>query len=353
MEKLQAKKVINGDIKVERINGYNTFTIPSDRPFKILQLTDLHFSIGLIPRKANILAQNAIINVVEKSKPDLIIITGDLIFPIPFNNLSINNMKMAKKVAKLMETFEIPWSLVYGNHDIEPVSFSSKEALSKFYSSCDNCLFEKGDSKLSGMGNHIINLLNIKKEIVMPLVMLDSHMYTKNKGFFAYFSGFDNIHQDQIDWYKQEITKLSKGKSLLPSLSFFHIPPSEFKKAWKLHISELASDKEQVEYHFGEIGEVNGYFGVPKHQGTFFEEMVNFGSLKAFFCGHDHLSNASITYKGIRMTYGMSIDYLAYPHIKKWTSQRGGTEIFIDNNGNFKVHHIKLDELMEENTEKV
>ena len=49
------------------------------------------------------------------------------------------------------------------------------------------------------------------------------------------------------------------------------------------------------------------------------------GWLKWIFCGHDHLNTLSLTYKGIRMTYGMSIDYLGYSGITKQYIQRGAT----------------------------
>ncbi len=42
-----------------------------------------------------------------------------------------------------------------------------------------------------------------------------------------------------------------------------------------------------------------------------FERAVEIGSTKGIFCGHDHYNNISLEYKGIRLTYAMSIDYLA------------------------------------------
>lgn len=50
-----------------------------------------------------------------------------------------------------------------------------------------------------------------------------------------------------------------------------------------------------------------------------FDTALELGSTSGFFCGHDHYNNASIEYKGIRLTYGMSIDYLAMPGIEKET----------------------------------
>ena len=66
-----------------------------------------------------------------------------------------------------------------------------------------------------------------------------------------------------------------------------------------------------------------------------FETMLSLGSTKGIFVGHDHLNNFSIEYKGIRLTYGFSIDYLAYTTISKLGSQRGCTMITVTPDGDF------------------
>ena len=60
------------------------------------------------------------------------------------------------------------------------------------------------------------------------------------------------------------------------------------------------------------------------------------------FCGHDHLNTLSLEYKGIRMTYGMSIDYLGYNDMKKRYIQRGGTLITRHVDGNVEIQMVPL-----------
>ena len=55
------------------------------------------------------------------------------------------------------------------------------------------------------------------------------------------------------------------------------------------------------------------------------------------FCGHDHYNNFSVEYKGVRLTYGMSVDYLAYPGIYKEHLQRGCTLINLGTDGEFDL----------------
>ena len=64
------------------------------------------------------------------------------------------------------------------------------------------------------------------------------------------------------------------------------------------------------------------------------------GSTRGTFCGHDHLNNLSVTYKGIRLTYGLSVDYLAYIGIKNYGAQRGFTRITVRPDGGFDCQPV-------------
>ena len=343
MEKLVAKAVENNGLKPFKDGeGYYSFTKKKGQDFRILQLTDLHYGGSIFNVKKDTYCKNLIIKIVETAKPDLIIITGDMVFPIPIIGGTINNLKSTKDIIDLFESFKIPWTVVYGNHDVEPMALYRKSRLSDEYEKAEHCLFSRGKEDLSGQGNHVIKVYNDDNTVNTALMMIDSNMYV-GKGLAAFYSGFDNIHDDQIAWYEEEIGKMSVGRDLVPSLAFFHIPPNEFKEAWKKY-TRNGGDSE-VKWFMGEIGETNDYFGVPKYKGNFFNEMVKFGSCKGMFMGHDHLNTASIEYKGIRLTYGMSVDYLAYRGIMKWSSQRGGTIISIKDDSSFDVSLLPLDEV--------
>lgn len=301
-----------------------------------MQLTDIHYGGGLFSKKEDRMAFAAIERIVGAASPDLIILTGDNVFPIPFYRGSLNNLGSMRRVAQLMERFQIPWTTVFGNHDVESFAFSNKVKIADDLERLRYCIFRRGEKQLSGVGNSVITL-SCGEVPVMALVLLDSNMYAGK----SFFSGFDHIHGDQLDWYEREIAKLSSGRDLLPSLLFFHIPVTEIKEAWH----RFTHGDQDVIYHFGEVGETNDYFGVPKKREHVFERLAAFGSAKGLFFGHDHLNNLSITYHGIRLTYGMSIDFLAYKNIKKCTTQRGGTLVTVRRDASFDVSHIALDEL--------
>lgn len=89
-----------------------TYIIDKHKDFKILQLTDLHLGFGFISRKKDKLALNAVTKIIHKAKPDMIVLTGDSIFPFLPKAGTLNNRKQAYKLMKFMDSFAIPYMLV-------------------------------------------------------------------------------------------------------------------------------------------------------------------------------------------------------------------------------------------------
>ena len=86
---------------IDEETGYYTFT--SDREFKILQLTDVHIGGGAFSLRKDIMAINAVYDLIAYTKPDLVIVTGDMAYPVPFSSGSFNNMAPTKTFAETME----------------------------------------------------------------------------------------------------------------------------------------------------------------------------------------------------------------------------------------------------------
>ena len=124
-----------------------------------------------------------------------------------------------------------------------------------------------------------------------------------------------------------------------PSMVFFHIPLQEYKEAYKLY--ESGSD--EVEYFFGSNDEeMMDKVCCSEYPSKLFDTARELGSTTGFFCGHDHYNNMSLEYKGMRLTYGMSIDYLAMPGIARDTKQRGATLITVHDDGSEDIEQVPL-----------
>ena len=73
--------------------------------------------------------------------------------------------------------------------------------------------------------------------------------------------------------------------------------------------------------------------------------MKELDATKWVFCGHDHTNNFVITEKStnIALSYGMSMDYSAYPFLRFKTEQRGANVILINNVGEVSIKHATQD----------
>lgn len=320
--------------------GYKIIN-PYDSPIRILQLTDIHIGGGLMSIKNDRLAIGAVTTLVKSARPDLIVVTGDIAYPVPFQSGTINNMRAAEIFAGLMEKMGIPWVITFGNHDTEIYSMYSRGDILDYYASLPGCLLVKGPQDVFGYGNQIITLHNADESINTALVLIDSNSYVEGK---VGINKYDIIHDDQVEWYRESIIELSESEDeLVQSMMFFHIPTEEYKTAWELY----QNGSDEVKYYFGDIREK---ITCSEVDSNIFETIVELGSTKAVFCGHDHVNDISFEYKGVRLTYGKSIDYLAYAWsgIIKKTEQRGATLIEIASDKSFEISTIRYSDLSEQ-----
>ena len=294
-------------------DGYYTFV--TDDNFKVMQLTDIHIGAGFLSIKKDSMALNAVSSMISEEKPDLVVVSGDIAYPIPFQAGTFNNKNSARLFANLMEQLGVYWAPAFGNHDTESYSYFTREDICDFYTSGEfpHCLLQAGPEEVDGAGNYVVNI---------------SQSYLGDRIIDGIVMKYDRIHDNQVEWYKNQINALTEenGGETPKSLAFFHIPLIEYKDAWQEYVDNDSQDTENVKYYYGKVGE--------KDSGIF-DAAAELGSTQGFFCGHDHLNNFSLDYKGIRLTYGYSIDYLAYIGIMKHGIQRGCTMINIAPDGSF------------------
>lgn len=320
-------------------NGFYTFVTDDD--FKLLQLTDIHIGGGVLSAKKDSMALNAVAAMVSAEKPDLVVVTGDITYPVPFSAGTFNNKESAKLFASLMEKLGVYWCFGFGNHDTEAYSYFSREQIAAVYEDREkypHCLFQSGPEDVDGVGNYVINIKNTEGKITQSLFVFDSHSYTDND-YLGIMWKYDCIHKNQIDWYKNTLAKLTEdNKNEVPkSLAFYHIPLIETKEAYDEWAAADFKDTENIKYIYGKAGEHKKIVYSSEHNEGMFDAFLSSGSTQGVFFGHDHLNNFSLIYKGIRMTYGYSVDYLAYSGIHKFGAQRGCTVIDIKTDGSYDV----------------
>ena len=323
--------------------GVYTITKTTD-DFKILHLTDIHIGGSLYSYSKDIKALKACYAEIEHTHPDLVVVTGDLCFPLGIMSMSLNNTAPVGQFAAFMRNTGIPWAFTYGNHDTETLASATRQELNDIYKSLSyktsgTLLYPYIQPDVMGRNNQLIEIRNADGTLNTGLFMIDSNAYT-GEGINVY----DYIHDDQVDWYADEVKRMNnEAGHTVNSMVFFHIPLQEYKTATELYLQ----GSDEVKYYFGENpgdhgGITNDLVCCSDYPSRMFDTALELGSTTGFFCGHDHYNNASLAYKGVRLTYGMSIDYLAMPGIEKETKQRGAELITIYSDSSWDLKQIPL-----------
>ncbi len=337
-------EIENQLVPVKDENGNWVFT--TDGEFRVMQLTDIHIGGGFLSKTVDEKALNAVAAMVTREKPDLVIATGDIAFPVPYDAGTFNNYSGAKAFANLMESLGVYWDVTFGNHDAEAYSYFDRKAMAELYESEEYkyCLFQAGPEDVDGYGNHVIEVKNSKGVITQALVLIDSQDYVNSNIIESIKGNYDNIHPNQVEWYEAEIKrmnaeneKISKENVPVKSLAFFHIPLVEMDDAWTEFRENGYKDTADFRYIEGIIGELGRQVCCGYGEDDLFEKMLELDSTKAMFNGHDHVNNTTFEYKGILFSYGYSVDYFAYSGIDKLGSQRGCTMITCKPDSSFTI----------------
>lgn len=378
--------------------------------FKILQLTDIHFNNSDVTNDKDLSkdyslrdgwAMTAVTEIVKEADPDLIMVSGDSIFTLDLISLfteTNDNYAAFQKFAKFIDSFKIPWLFVFGNHDEEGSLHTrigsvdgTKKVLGAYLNSDEikYCLYDDGPEEINGVGNYILNVLNRDGSVNHSLVMFDSGSYLRvtderTGKMYSDQRKYEYVHDDQLDWYEAALDDISrienkknpKSNEKVPSIVFQHIPFPEYGTVVESYIEALTelgenwedtinpNGKErtlstsagEITYHGGMYGDgevCSSFVGTFMNRkftgGNEFERLLAYGSTKYVFCGHDHRNTFSFTYKGIRLTYGMSIDYSANgivpPPVENQTiydetPQRGGTLITLGEDRSVTIKQI-------------
>ena len=326
-------------------NGYWYFTTDGD--FKVMHLTDIHIGSGWMSYGKDKKALNAVATMITKEKPDLVVASGDIAYPVFFQAGTFNNYTSAKVFANLMESLGVYWTVTFGNHDAEAYSYFKRDKVSDFYTdeSYKYCLYQPGPEDIDGKGNHVIEVKNSEGVITQAMVMIDSQAYVDDTILTSIKGTYDNIHANQVEWYESEILRMdaenkqiNKKADTVKTQVFFHIPLVEMGEAWNEFAENGFKDTENVKYIDGIIGETGRRVYCGFGEDELFEKMLELGSTQAMYNGHDHYNNTTIKYKGITFSYGYSIDYLAYIGIAKEGSQRGCTMITCKPDTTFEIN---------------
>lgn len=323
----KAEKISTNSKIVLDKDGYYSVVKTDNKPFKVLQLTDLHIGGGYLSRHEDLQALGIVLRLIKSTRPDLIVITGDLAYPKAHVTLSRNNMNSYRIITDMLENIGIPYAITFGNHDTAERSTHTRRELWEFLLTREHCLAVNNDDneRITGFSNYYVKLRNMDNSINSLIIMLDSNEYIISNRKRTY----DYIHDDQVRWYEEITRKINKKEGRkIPSYLFYHIPIKEYNEAWKAAVNAESSSV----YYYGSKDE---NISPSKMESKLFSKVLELGCTKGMFCGHDHLNDFSVEYKGVRFTYGQAIDCLLYA--KNLSEHKGATLLKIDCDGSFSI----------------
>lgn len=272
----------------------------SDGEFKILHLCDCQDTYP-----ANETMMQFIDYVLEKHKPDLVVLGGD-------NTIAPEDLK-EKSIEELVTPFvehKTYFTLVFGNHDREQ-GYTNEQLLEMYQKYGKGyCLAYDTVPSLSGCADHVLPIFGKDGKIAYNLYMLDSGTsgYVDADGH----SGYEGVKPDQVEWFEETnkaAAKLNGG--YIPSMVFQHIivgavMDALYYETKNLQFSVFNEFSNGKEYDVS-IARLNAiekggmYFEVPSpgvEDFGEFDAMVRQGVV-ATFCGHDHINAFTVEYNGV------------------------------------------------------
>ena len=295
----------------------------TDNELKIMQVTDMHISGVESNYRKNILSMQTVYEMASREQPDFIVSTGDLVFGNVYSNNEDDSVAL-DIVLKFMDAMDIPWTWTFGNHDHDYFDRLETEELTNMLSKCSTLYMAENNPTIKGYSNAVFRVYK-NDTLSTALILLDSHgeIWDSNN---THLITYDYIDESQITWYKNKIQELnSEAGKTLDTFVYIHIPIEEYALI------------DSANYLSGEKRET---VACSSTHNMLAETMIELGSTKALFCGHDHVNDFIALYNGMYFVYSKSIDYTAYIGIEHETAQRGICILTINKDNTFNIQNV-------------
>lgn len=311
-------------------DGRNTrIAFGADGKLRILQIADLQDDeeLGKTPQK---LLRAA----VEKTKPDLIIMTGDNIagYDCPTKEDAAAGIHAFMDI---LSGYGIPIAAVFGNHDYDRTPLTKEEQMDIYMSypcfiGCKGVIASKtvGDSTMTNVGTYNIPVYASadSDQIVYNIWCFDSGSRNPDPAY----GGYGYVLPEQVDWYVRtsEALQEANGGEVVPSIAFQHIAPPQIYSALREVKKGTPGCVEQNGHYYvlpkGVNRLTNWLEEAPCPPNPDFADgylqldtMIERGDVRAIFYGHDHVNNYIVPYKGVDLVSSAGCTYQSYNDIRR------------------------------------
>ena len=321
--------------------------------------------------------------IVEETQPDLILLSGDIIYgAYDDNGRVLENFVDCMETLALEDGTAVKWAPVMGNHDVESAKGADWQCAQ--YENASNCLFKQkqgdgeGETKVKGNGNYTIGIRQ-GGELRRVVVNMDTNGCTgasemsKNNGYTVHHGnneygmtyGTYGLQKTQVEWFNETVKNIQKFVPDVKLTFHMHIAMNAFAEAYNdayknLVGTPIASVKagkfgnaaSKVFYPERVIGHREGdvgaliwlwddgpdFWDVERINGAGKEDLV-FNQIKALgtdsiFVGHYHSNSLSVFHDGIRFQFGQKCSTYDTTQILYANGTISSSNIYYDSNGN-------------------
>lgn len=295
-----------------------------DGKLTILQVADIQDNAVLSP-----LCKKSLRLVIEKTNPDLIILTGDNIGGYSCKTKVLATAAI-RQYMDIFEKYGVPVAQVFGNHDDQdtPLTKELQFEVYKQYKCFIGCEGVTAETTVGGNTMRNVGTYNVpiyestdSDKVAFNIWCFDSGTYNPDDSY----GGYGYVLPEQLDWYVEKANELAaaNGGEPVPSFAFQHIVPPQIKYALK----EVPEGTEGAVSFAGswytlpdDVDRATNWLSeAPCPPDTNFAEgynqvdtMLRQGDVKAVFFGHDHINAYQVNYEGIDLVSSPGATYASY-----------------------------------------
>lgn len=246
----------------------------ADGRFRIMQLTDLHFTenegqsghvLGMIGR------------MIEWEHPDLILITGDLIY-------ARNATKLLQRIGNFLAKQGVPYAITLGNHDAE--QGLTRAEVYDVVRQLPGCINGRYNPAGERQGDFVLPIYAADGSCGARIYVMDSNDYNADDHSYA------GVSAEQVAWYEaRSAADETRYGGPVPALLFLHIPLQEFAETYHDAPAQAVGFRLERECP-----------GRDNH--GLFDALRRHGDVMGVFAGHDHANNYVVEREGIALGYG-------------------------------------------------
>lgn len=266
------------------------FVVNDNFEFTILQMTDLHFGDSEFQDSQTLIVMN---NTINEIKPDIVIITGDIVSGYAWNGKNGWTENLWKKYGQPFYDNEQYFITVFGNHDSQ--SDLTRSEVIELDMKHKFSLTEKGPKGLTGETNFVKHLYSRKdpSKVLMNFWFFD----TNDIGCNGEKESWGCIEDDQISWYESLSKEFKRLYGKTKDMAFYHIPIRE--------ILDVINNGKA----FGNYYEACTCSDQFTENSEFYKSVVKMDNIKSHWFGHDHFND----FRGIlgdqEFNYGWKTGY--------------------------------------------